>query len=175
MKESITSLHLPVLEDQLIKLAPLRESDFERLYEVASDPLIWEQHPARDRYKIESFRLYFEGALSSKGAYIALGKNTGEVMGCSRYYDYDPANSTIAIGYTFLARKYWGGGYNRSMKKLMLDHAFTHADGNIRSQKAITKLGAVKIREMGFDMNGIELPHFEYEITKKDWISRAAL
>ena len=45
----------PTLQNDLIILRPLRENDFEALYEVAKDPLIWEQHPSRERYKREVY------------------------------------------------------------------------------------------------------------------------
>ena len=46
-----------LLEDTILKIVPLIETDFDRLFEVASDPLIWEQHPTHDRYKKEVFQL----------------------------------------------------------------------------------------------------------------------
>jgi N-acetyltransferase len=47
----------PVLKGQLLELRPLRPEDFTELYPVASDPLIWEQHANKDRYKEEVFSL----------------------------------------------------------------------------------------------------------------------
>src|SRR5215212_7131768 len=99
------------LEDNIVKLKPLSESDFEDLFEVASDPLIWEQHPSKDRYKREVFQTYFDGAISSKTAFLILDKSCDKIIGCTRYYDCKPENSSIAIGFTFLSRQYWGGLY----------------------------------------------------------------
>ena len=140
----------PHLTGDLLELKPLRESDFENLYKVGSDPLIWEQHPDRYRYKRELFKKYFESALQSKGGLLILDRSTGEVLGCSRFHDHDVANNQIFVGYTFLARKCWGKSYNKELKKLMLEHAFKHVDNilfliginNIRSRKAIEKIGA---------------------------------
>ncbi|MCE3225765.1 MAG: family N-acetyltransferase [Bacteroidetes bacterium] len=143
------------LENDIVKLVPLKESDFELLYKVASDPLVWEQHPNKDRYKREVFLNFFEGAIKSKGAYLILDKQTNEVIGSSRYYDYKADEKVVAIGYTFFARSHWGGKYNPSAKKLMMDLAFKYVDSvlfyigamNVRSQKAIERLGAIKIGE----------------------------
>lgn len=167
------------LEDNIIKLVPLNASDFDALFEVASDPLIWEQHPSRDRYKKEVFQLYFDGAISGKTAFLIIEKSTDKIIGSTRYYDFKPENSSIAIGYTFLAREYWGGQFNRSSKKLLLDHAFQFVDKvyfhigatNIRSQMAIKKIGATKNAEVDFDYYGKKLLHFEYVIKKEDWKS----
>jgi len=165
------------LQDNIVKLKPLAESDFENLFQVASDPLIWEQHPANDRYKREVFQNYFDGAISSKTAFLILDKSCDKVIGCTRYYDFKPGSSSIAIGFTFLSRQYWGGLYNKSSKRLLLDYAFQFVDkvyfhigaDNVRSQLAITKIGAAKINEIEIDSNGQNQLHYEYVIQKQDW------
>ena len=142
----------PVLQGELLRLRPLRSEDFDDLYAVASDPLIWEQHPANDRYKQEVFKEFFREALESGGALIAIDSKDGQVIGSSRFHGYDGAKSEIEIGWTFLARSRWGGKYNREMKQLMLRHAFKFVDSvvflvgprNLRSQKALEKIGAVR-------------------------------
>jgi len=142
------------LHNALVSLRPLSVTDFELLYAVASDPLIWEQHPNPDRYKREVFQNYFKGAVESGGAFIVLNQHE-KVIGSTRFYDYDPAKSEIKIGYTFLARSCWGQDFNRSTKLLMLSYAFEFVNrvlfhvgaSNIRSQKAMGKLGAIKIGE----------------------------
>ena len=142
------------LNNELVSLRPLAATDFESLYEVASDPLIWEQHPNPDRYKREVFQNYFKGALESGGAFIVLNEHN-QVIGSTRFYDYKPADSEVKIGYTFFARACWGKPYNRSTKLLMLSYAFDFVNhvifhvgaNNIRSQKAMEKLGATKVGE----------------------------
>lgn len=183
MSHATFDLQPTVLENDTVKLTPVTAGDFERLFRVASDPLIWEQHPARDRYKREVFQAFFDAAVQSQRAFLVVDTKTKELIGSSRYYDYDPVHSKIAIGFTFLSRSYWGGPHNRAMKKLLLDHAFAHVDTvvfhigvtNIRSQKAILKLGAVQVREIDFDLNGTPLPHYEFELTKRAWEARASL
>ncbi len=163
----------PTLENELVKLIPLKEEDFEILYQVTSDPLIWKQHPEKDRFQRKVFEKFFKGAIESRGAFLVVDKKTGEVIGNSRYYDFDETNRSIAIGYTFLTRKYWGTAYNKAMKTLLLDHSFKFVDtvifhigeNNIRSQKAIVKLGAKKIGELNRE-NSIS---FVYEIEKNTW------
>ena len=144
----------PVLKGQLLELRPLRPEDFDELYAVASDPLIWEQHPHNTRYQEEVFRKFFQDALASGGALIAVDSKTGRVIGSSRYDGYGKEKSQVEIGWTFLARSHWGGVYNGEMKRLMLEHAFKFVDNvvfvigiqNLRSQKAVEKLGAVRVR-----------------------------
>jgi RimJ/RimL family protein N-acetyltransferase len=145
----------PMLEDPWIRLQPLRPEDFCALYAVAADPLIWEQHPSRNRYQREVFENYFRGAIESGGALLIIDNQNDCILGSSRYYDWDDSQRSIAIGYTFIARSHWGRNYNRSLKTLMLDHAFQFVDrvvfhvgaNNLRSRMAMQKLGAVLIGE----------------------------
>jgi RimJ/RimL family protein N-acetyltransferase len=83
----------PHLQGDLLALRPLRPGDFDDLYQVASDPLIWEQHPARDRYKPEVFKAFFREALDSLGTLIAIDSTDGQVIGSSRFHGYDEKKS----------------------------------------------------------------------------------
>jgi RimJ/RimL family protein N-acetyltransferase len=177
MITEIFNLQPKKLENELIAIVPLDEKDFDSLFAVASDPLIWELHPETNRYKKEIFKIYFDEAVASNSAFLIYDKATNELMGSTRFYNFQPELSKIAIGYTFLARKYWGGKYNAAMKKLLLDYAFKFVDtvvfhigaSNIRSQKAILKIGAKKINEINLDNHGTKIPHYEYEIKKSEW------
>ena len=165
----------PTLEGELVKLRPLREEDFESLYAVASDPLIWEQHPAHDRYQSEVFRLFFRESLESVGALIATDRKDGRVIGSSRFHGYDDGKSEIEIGWTFLATSHWGGAYNREMKRLMLKHAFRFVNTvvfligtrNLRSQKAIEKIGGVRV---GSKVDSSGRSAFVYQITPATYV-----
>jgi RimJ/RimL family protein N-acetyltransferase len=160
----------PTLEGKLLRLRPLQPEDWDDLYAVASDPLIWEQHPKKDRYKEEIFREFFREALESRGALIVIDSKDGQVIGSSRFHGYDKDKSEIEIGWTFLTRSHWGGLYNREMKQIMLRLAFTFVKSvvflvgpeNWRSQRALEKIGAVRAGSRS-DESGRE--SFVYEIT----------
>jgi len=160
----------PVLKGQLLELRPLRPEDFDVLYAVASDPLIWEQHPANDRYKKEVFEEFFRGAMESGGAFLAVACKNGQVIGSSRYHGYDQEKSEIEIGWTFLAKSYWGGAYNWEMKQLMLRHAFQFVNSvvflvgrqNFRSQRAMEKIGGVRV---GVRADAAGRDSYVYQIT----------
>jgi RimJ/RimL family protein N-acetyltransferase len=145
----------PTLKGDLIELRPLTAADFDALFAAASDPLIWEQHPEPTRYQPEVFQKYFDGAMESGGAFAIIDRATGRIIGSSRF-----ANLTadeVEIGWTFLQREFWGGTYNRELKKLMIDHAmsfvrrvvFKVGENNMRSQKALQKIGARFLRKDG--------------------------
>ena len=143
----------PHLKGELLELRPLATDDWDELFEVASDPLIWEQHPEQDRYTENVFRTFFKEALESGGAFVIIDRKSQHIIGSTRFYGHDPEKSEIEIGWTFLARKYWGGRYNAEMKRLLLNHAFKFVESvvffvgedNVRSQKAMEKVGAIKV------------------------------
>lgn len=164
----------PTLRGELLELRPLLHEDFEQLYAVASDPLIWEQHPAKDRHEEAVFRVLFQESLESGGALIAIDAKDRKVIGSSRFHGYDRSKREVEIGWTFLARSHWGGAFNREMKGLMLRHAFQFVDTviflidprNLRSQRALEKIGGTRLG-LRPDENGRET--FVYRITARDF------
>jgi N-acetyltransferase len=167
----------PVLKGDLVELRPLRADDHADLYAVAADPLIWEQHPVKDRCEEIGFQRFFREALESGGALVIIDATTRRIIGSSRFHGYDAARSEVEIGWTFLGRSYWGGAYNGEVKRLMLQHAFQFVTsvvflvgpGNLRSQRALEKIGAVRA---GSRLNADGLESFVYEITSAAFARR---
>ena len=166
----------PTLQGSLIELRPLKPEDFEALLQAASDPLIWEQHPEPDRYKREIFQRYFDSGLASKGALVVIDRKSGRIIGSSRYHDLKAEESEIEIGFTFLEREFWGGTYNGQLKSLMLKHAFRFVkrvvfvvgENNLRSQKALEKIGARFLKRVErSSRDGRLLPNVVLAITRE--------
>jgi len=169
------------LENEKVTLRLIGPKDFGRLYQVAQDPLIWEQHPNKDRWKKEVFRTFFESALDSKAAYLILDKATGECIGSTRYYGLNETERSIFVGFTFYARAYWGSGINPLVKEMMFDFAFNFVDTillhvgaeNYRSQKAVERLGAHRVAErIVAYANEPERRNVEYALQKNTWLRR---
>ena len=157
----------------------MQPSDLDQLYKAASDPLIWEQHPNKNRWQPDVFKNYFEGAIKSGGAFLVTDTQTREVIGSSRYSDYDAATNTVSIGYTFFVRSHWGSGHNYALKQLMLDHIFNYVDTvkffigavNKRSQISLERFGANKIGEEETAYYGEPAKlDYVYAITKAEWL-----
>ena len=168
------------MKGELIKLRPLGHADFDALFTAASDRLIWEQHPEPDRYKREVFQRYFDSGIESGGAFAIVDLASGRIIGSSRYCNLKLDESEVEIGWTFLERKFWGGTYNRELKKLMLDHAFRFVErvvfvvgeNNLRSQKALEKIGAKFLRKV--QLPGAEdrlRPNVVFAIDQTDYVS----
>jgi RimJ/RimL family protein N-acetyltransferase len=169
----------PTLQDDLLIVRPLKEEDFEDLYKVASDPLIWEQHPASDRYKKEVFDELFKDAMQSGGAFAIVDKGTNSIIGSTRFHAIKESKNAIEIGWTFLARQYWGGKYNKSMKCLMMKYAFDFVENvlfyihenNFRSRKAVEKIGGERITEIEGQLLDLrQQGTVVYNITKNKWL-----
>ncbi|WP_066798214.1 GNAT family N-acetyltransferase [Sphingomonas soli] len=164
--------HQPRLEGDLVTIRPTVAEDWDELFAVASDPLIWEVHPAHDRWQEDVFRRYFEDALASGGGLTIRDKASGKVIGASRYAFPDAARDEVEIGWTFIARNYWGGTYNREIKRLMLDHIHRSVRGavfvvgrdNLRSRKAMEKIGGVLVEGRIERGDGSLLPDHVYYV-----------
>jgi len=154
----------PVLTGATLRVRPIRSDEFAALYAVAADPLMWVQHPAKNRAERDVFEGWFNSALEQH-ALVVEELSTRRVIGSSRYYHWDPAAREVSIGYSFLARDHWGGAANAEMKRLMLAHAFKCADvvwfhvdpGNTRSRRAMEKIGATLSHTGAIAING-EVP-----------------
>lgn len=142
----------PSLTGELVEARPLVEGDFAELYAAAADPLLWEQHPNKDRWREDVFRTYFDDHLASGGALAVIERASGALVGATRYDNFDPERSEVEIGWTFLVRRCWGGTHNADLKRIMLEHAFQSVrtvvflvgEHNFRSRRAVEKLGAVE-------------------------------
>ena len=138
-------------EDSSISLLQIKKENFEELYLVASDPIIWEQHPENDRWKKEKFSIFYKNGLQNKfGFLLIFDKHKNKIIGSTRFYSYDKIDKAIRIGFTFISQEHWGTSINFQVKKMMLDYTFKYLDkvyfdigiNNFRSRKAVEKLGA---------------------------------
>ena len=165
------------LESQTLHLIPLQPEHWPALMQAASDPLIWALHPEPERYKPELFRPVFDSGLASGGAYLIRDKQSCEVLGTSRYYDFAAEKAEVAIGYTFLVRSRWGGATNTELKHLMLTHAFGFANAvwfhvgeqNLRSRRAVEKLGARYTHTDITSPTGVARATVFYRLDKTTW------
>lgn len=174
----------PTLIGEKVMIRPVTPEDWSGLYRAASDPDIWKVHPVPTRYKEDEFRMFFDGAIAA-GTAFCIFNNDDEIIGSSRYYGYNAELKEIEIGWTFIAVNYWGGTYNAEIKKLMLNHAFGLSgrkavecvvfwvgEQNIRSRKAMEKLGASLRQGIHTRKESGDIPYVIYQITRSDWLKR---
>lgn len=168
----------PTLLGKNITLRPLLIEDFSDLYQAAADPIIWELHPDSSRYKRDIFKeRFFDEAIASGGALAIIDNESGRIIGSSRFYKWNPDNKEISIGYTFLERAQWGSGTNKEMKRLMLDHIFSYADTvwfgvaeiNLRSRRAVEKLGAALSHRENRELEGQSYVQLYYQLSSSTY------
>jgi RimJ/RimL family protein N-acetyltransferase len=165
----------PTLEGAHVLLRPYRAGDYEALLAVASDPLIWAGHPAHDRWQEPVFREFMADAIPLGGTLVAIDRDSGAIIGSSRFQGLADDGSAVEIGWTFLARSHWGGTYNRDMKRLMLAHAlrtvqrvvFRVGEDNMRSRKAVEAIGGhLTGEDEVVDRGGQMVRHVVYAIDR---------
>ena len=151
-------------------IRPALSSDFASLYAVGKNPVIWAQHSEKHRGDLEEFQRFFDQGMDQGwGFYVVVSQQTQEIVGSTRFYEFNLQNRSVAIGYTFFDPSLWGSGVNSAVKKAQLDHAFQQVDQvlfyvydqNFRSQKAMTKLGALPV--------GVRGDRMIFGLTRAQW------
>lgn len=174
------------LENQRIKLAPLKESDSDILWPIAKDIDIFKYGPS-DISSLEKLKAYIQVALSeasigSSIPFIIYDKTINKTVGCTRFGHIDPKNKVLHIGWTWISKKVRGSGFNHEMKYLMLRYAFETLkykkvefridERNIASRKAVEKLGATMegiLRKNVVVKNGYRRSSCCYGILLDEW------
>ena len=144
------------IEGPTVRLEPLGLEHLDGLCEVGLDPDLWRLTVTRihDRAGMER---YVRTALEEQQAGTALPfattlRDTGRVIGSTRFGNLSPPNRRVEIGWTWLGRPWQRTGANTEAKYLMLRHAFERWNCirvefktsalNLRSRAAILRIGA---------------------------------
>ncbi len=180
---------LPVLPGQLIRLEPLAIEHTSGYFAAASkdgdEVFRWlsVRAPTNENAAAEQILVALAGrARGERFAYAQIDAASGEFAGTTSFYEVNPALRAIAIGHTWLGRRWWRTGHNTESKLLMMGHAFDtlgaarlvwHTDiNNTRSQAAIERLGAVKegiLRKHRIRPDGSWRDTVQYAMTDDDW------
>jgi RimJ/RimL family protein N-acetyltransferase len=147
--------HPTILTGNLVELIPLEEEHFDELYKAASDKKLWEFIPT-DGSVHEKFLKGYNASLADreKGMqypFVIKHKETGKLIGSTRFIDIVPADSRLEIGFTWITQPYWGTAINFECKLLLMTFSFETLkavrvqlktdENNIRSRTAIQKIG----------------------------------
>lgn len=150
------TLSTPILEDEHVRLEPLRMQHAQALEAAAADGELWKlwftSAPAPGQTEA-----YIRKALDGLAAqamlpFVVREKGSDTIVGTTRFYEFVPELPRVAIGYTWYAKRWQKSYVNTACKRLLLKHAFEalqcvavefHTDGrNLDSQRAIERLGA---------------------------------
>jgi len=164
----------PTLRGERVTLRPIHADDLDAAHAAASDPEVWAQHSEKNRHERAVFERFFKGALECGGGLVIIDNASGSVIGSSRYYDWNASEESVVIGYTYLERAYWGGAVNGEVKRLMIAHAFGFArtvwfhvsPGNVRSQRALERIGARFDRRELVPVGGVPSERMIYRVDR---------
>lgn len=175
-----------LLEGRHIRLEPLSLAHLDRLWEVASDQDLWRWMPTQV-HTPAALRIYIEEALlgQTQGTttpFTTVERESGRVIGSTRYGNIDRAHRRMEIGWTWLGREWQRTAANTEAKYLMLHHAFEtlgcvrvelKTDAlNDRSRKAILRLGAKEegtLRHHMITSSGRVRDTVYYSIIEGEW------
>lgn len=177
------------LQGHYVYLRLLQPEDIPALRTLARDGRLWEYTKTLlindsfdeqfDKYIANAFNPDFGGLQIS---FVMRDVQTDEVMGMTRYYKLDAAHKRVSIGYTWYTPAYWGRVHNKECKLLLLQYAFETmgfqrvefevAHQNVRSQKAVQKIGGEKegvLRKHGLMADGTVRDTVVFSIIDEEW------
>ena len=177
------------LRGQYVYLELLKQDDVPSLRRLAHDERIWDF--TKTLLVNESFDLQFDKYIATafdprntgmQISFVMRDAQTNEVMGMTRYYKIEPSQKRLSIGYTWYTPAYWGKVHNKECKLLLLQYAFEElhfqrvefevAHQNIRSQKAVAKIGGVKeavLRKHGLHADGTVRDTVVFSVIDDEW------
>jgi RimJ/RimL family protein N-acetyltransferase len=180
-------MHPLVLEGTVVRLEPLALAHADALTRVALDPDLWRITTTTRMDSPADVRAYIETALAAQRAGTALPfatvlRRTGDVVGSTRFANYDAAHKRVEIGWTWVAKPWQRTAVNTEAKYLMLRHAFEalglhrvelKTDAlNIVSQRAMERIGATRegvLRSHMIVQDGRVRDTVYYSIIANEW------
>lgn len=177
-----------VLEGTTIDLLPLEEHHLEELYQASADKELWKQVPS-DCSDRDTFFAVYKMVLETRGngtqyPFVIVDKQTKKLIGSTRFFEMYEADKKLEIGWTWITRDYWGSVVNLECKLLLLTYCFEvlkvnrvqlkTKDDNIRSKKAIEKIGGVFegiLRKDKIQNDGTTRNAAYYSILNDEWES----
>ena len=176
-----------ILEDETALLRPLQITDVEHLKPFSlTEPDLW-KYSMVQAIGEEGLKDYIAAAILGREEqreypFIVFDKRTGSYAGCTRFYDIQPANCSLQLGYTWYGKGFQGTGLNKHCKFLLLEFAFEHLDmervefradnDNKRSIAAMKSLGCTVegiLRSNGVRKDGSRRDSIVLSILKEEW------
>jgi RimJ/RimL family protein N-acetyltransferase/ADP-ribose pyrophosphatase YjhB (NUDIX family) len=173
-----------ILEGKIIDLIPMEFEHIDGLKKAGADRRIWE-FLTKKPYSTLDFQDFINEALSNRSSgchpFTIKSKN-GLIIGSTQLRNFDDIHKTIDSALTWINPDYWGKKINREVKLLILDFCFNVLkvrrvqyiidENNIRSQKSLLKIGAVKegiLRNYRFYPNGLYKNSVIFSNIIDDW------
>jgi N-acetyltransferase len=175
-----------LLKGEVVALEPALEEHRGVFRQLAHNDTIWEftktliTGPGYDAM----FDAYYNTAMSAPAQHSFLIRElaSGEVIGMTRFYEISMTDKRLSIGHTWYIPRVWGQAHNKECKLMLLRYVFEHlsfnrvafyvAHQNVRSQKAMEKIGGTKegvLRKYGYRGDGSLRDSVLYSIISDEW------
>lgn len=174
------------LQGDSVELVPMELSHLDGLWKAAMPEEIWDFTASKIRSK-EQMEKMIKDALAEKEKgnqfpFVVLHKQDNKIVGSTRYLDISNANKSLEIGWTWYNPEVWRTRVNTECKYLLLKCAFEEwgmnrvqfktDSRNVRSQRAIERLGAKKegiLRKDRILPDGYIRDTVVYSIIQDEW------
>ncbi|QGH33710.1 GNAT family N-acetyltransferase [Gracilibacillus salitolerans] len=174
------------LVGEKVRIVPMESHHIQGLYDIANEERIW-NHLPRNIQTITDMMSFVEEALEGKESgrefpFVVLRRDNEKIIGSTRFLDISNTNKSLEIGWTWYTPSVWGTHTNTECKYLLLKYCFETLklirvqfktdEQNVRSQKAIEKIGAVKegiLRNQMIRKNGTYRNSIFYSIIEQEW------
>jgi len=175
-----------IIENDRVLLVPFENERNKELRDIIFNDEIWEYMGMFVRNE-QDFEQYIQDTLIQKEQgicypFLIIDKDTNRVAGSTRFGYINRASQKCEIGWTWIGEEFQRTGLNKACKFALLDFGFSQigfrriqfsADlENIRSQKAIEKLGAIRegiFRNNYIDSEGNSKDDIYFSILQEDW------
>jgi RimJ/RimL family protein N-acetyltransferase len=177
-----------ILENNIVRLTPLKEQDFTNLVHFVNEPLLW-THSLMPASSPDKMKVYIEKAIEgrkNKNSYpfLVFDKRRNQFAGSTRFYDIQVENASLLLGYTWYGKEFQGTGINKNCKYLLLEFAFEdikmervefRADNeNKRSINAMKSIGCMYegiLRSNTYRPDGTRRDSIVFSILKEEWFT----
>jgi len=117
-----------ILENEWVRLTPLKSSDFVHLEQIAQEPNIWE-HSFVKGDTLDNLKQYIQSTIDNREVgkeypFLIFDKIQNQYAGCTRFYDFIPSLANVRLGYTWIGHSFRGTKVNKSCKFLLFEMAF---------------------------------------------------
>ncbi|GAA3440094.1 GNAT family N-acetyltransferase [Kutzneria kofuensis] len=174
------------LEDDRVRLSPLRPEDRESLHAIAFDPDIWRYFVTRVDTE-QDFQAFFDATLADhqsgvRAVFHIVDKKTGRGAGSMSYGNLAERDGRLEIGWSWLGRDFRGRGVNGAAKNLLLAHAFDRMGAervefktdrrNEQARRGLRNIGATEegtLRSFNPMPDGTRRDAVYYSVLRAEW------
>jgi len=150
-----------ILENEVVKLRPIKISDVQHLVSISLEPSIWNYSFVKGNGE-KNLTNYISEAIKARESktsytFIIYDKRKQEYAGCTRFCDINTFLNTTRLGYTWYGKNFQGTGLNKHCKFLLFQYAFENIGferiglgSYVENERSINAMLSVGCKKEGF-------------------------